>query len=151
MKLLGSIVLTVGLAAVAWAQEPVPKQPSTSAPQAGQPSTVESEVKARAGRDTRLQVFLNVRPDCTSGPLPTVRLVTPPANGTVTVRRGKLGATNIKQCLAMEVPALVAIYRSPADFEGSVTIVLEVRPFEGAPQLRRFTVNVSRADGGRSI
>ena len=51
----------------------------------------------------------------------------------------------------MEVPALVAIYRSPADFEGSVTIVLEVRPFEGAPQLRRFTVNVSRADGGRSI
>ena len=46
-----------------------------------------TRVKGTAGRDIRVLVLTNVRPDCTSGPLPTVRLVTPPANGKITVRR----------------------------------------------------------------
>lgn len=151
MKLLGSIILTVGLAAGAFAQEPAPEQLAPSA-RSGEPArVVEREVKARAGRDTRLLIFTNVRPDCTSGPLPTVRLLTAPANGAVTMKRGKLRATNVKQCLALEVPALAAIYRPAADFEGSDTIVLEVRPVEGTPQLRRFTISVTKAEPGRTI
>ena len=159
MKLLGSIVLLAGLATAALAQqtaqEPAPEQapekPSASAPQTGPIRTVERDVKALSGRDTRLLIFTNVKADCTSGPMPTIRLVTPPANGKVAVRRGKLKATNIRNCLAIEVPALAAIYRSAADFEGSDTIVLEVRPAEGAPQLRRFTISVTKGDPGRSI
>ena len=151
MKLLGSIVLAVGLATGALAQEPAPEQTPPPARQTDPARVVERAVKATAGRDTRLLIFTNVRPDCTSGPMPTIRLVTPPANGKVAVRRGKLKATNIRNCLAIEVPALAAIYRSAADFEGSDTIVLEVRPAEGAPQLRRFTISVTKGDPGRSI
>ena len=32
--------------------------------------------------------------DCTAGPLPAVRLVTPPTHGQVTVKQGQLRATN---------------------------------------------------------
>ena len=62
-----------------------------------------------------------------------------------------MNATNVRQCLALEVPALVAIYRSAPDFEGSDTVTVEIRPAEGAPQLRRFTISVTKADPGRSI
>ena len=148
MRRLASTALWLILACAASAQDATPEQ----TPQSGAGATVEREVKARSGRETRLAVFTNVKPDCTSGALPTVRLVTAPTNGTITVKRGKLRATNIKQCLALEVPALAAIYRAPPEFEGSDTIVIEVRPAEGngAPQLRRFTITVTNTDNGLS-
>jgi len=46
-----------------------------------QGSVVEREVKAAAGRDARVGVYTDIKPDCTSGPLPAIRLVTPPAHG----------------------------------------------------------------------
>ena len=73
---------------------------------------VTREVKATPGRDHRVGVFTDIQPDCTSGPLPAIRLAAPPAHGAVTVKRGMLKATNFKQCLATEVPAFVAFYRA---------------------------------------
>ena len=40
-----------------------------------------------------------------AGLLPVIRLVVPPAQGKITVKRGRLGATNLKQCLGAEHPA----------------------------------------------
>ena len=67
--------------------------------------TVERTAKGVSDKDIRVGVYINVQPDCSSGPLPTIRLTTPPANGKVTVKSGKIKATNYKQCLALEVPA----------------------------------------------
>ena len=151
MKLLGSIILlTLGLFTGAFAQESAQgSPPPVRVPD--QTPALEREIKGQAGRDIRILVLTNVKPDCTSGPLPTVRLVTPPNSGKIAVRRVKLNATNVRHCLALEVPALVALYRSAADFEGSDTVTVEIRPAEGAPQLRRITINVTKADPGRSI
>src|SRR5262245_10242234 len=88
--------------------------------------TSQKNARAQAGKDLRIGVYVNVRPDCTSGPLPAIRLVAPPANGTVTVRKGNVTATNYKQCLALQVPAFVAIYRSRGDFSGVDTLEIEV-------------------------
>jgi hypothetical protein len=96
-------------------------------------------------------VLTNVRPDCTSGPLPTVRLVTPPANGKITVRRVRLRATNVKQCLSLDVPALVGLYRSAADFEGSDTALVEIRTDGGSPQLWNLTIRVTKGEADRTI
>jgi hypothetical protein len=63
-----------------------------------QDDVVERQLKAAPGRDVRVGVFTAIRPDCTSGPLPAIRLATPPAHGSVNVKRGTLKATNIKQC-----------------------------------------------------
>src|SRR5262245_5262481 len=76
------------------------------------------------------------------GALPAVRLVTPPSHGKVIVKQGKLRATNVKNCLGMELPAFVAIYRSARDFIGQDRFTLEVIASNGKAQLQPVTVTV---------
>ena len=149
MKLLGLIVLlTFGLLGGVYAQELAQDSPQPRTPDQG---PLERQIKGSSGRDIRVLVLTNVRPDCTSGPLPTVRLVTPPSNGKITVRRIRLTGTNVRHCLALEVPALVAFYRSAPEFEGDDTLAVEIVPVEGARQLRRITITVTKADATRGI
>src|ERR1700733_2440152 len=115
-----------------------------------QDDVVERQLKAAPGRDVRAGVFTDIRPDCTSGPLPAIRLATPPAHGSVTVKRGTLKATNIKQCLATEAPALVAFYRAAQDFRGSDQFALEVTWPDGRKQIQRFRIDVG-SGGGEGI
>ena len=76
-----------------------------------QDDVIERQLKAAPGRDVRAGVFTDIHPDCTSGRCRR-SAATPPAHGSGTVKRGTLRATNIKQCLAIEVPAFVAFYRA---------------------------------------
>lgn len=116
--------------------------PALSQSQA-EPQTVERSAKARAGKAARIGVYLNVKPDCTSGPLPTIRLATAPANGTVVVRKANMSGTNYKKCLSLQVPALVAIYLSRANFSGVDILDLEVRYESGRVQIHRFKIEVA--------
>src|SRR5262245_55798059 len=77
--------------------------------------------------DIRVGVYINVRPDCTAGPLPSIQLTSPPENGKVTVKKATVTATNNKQCLAVGAPAFVAWYRSRPDFAGVDVLTLEVK------------------------
>ncbi len=65
--------------------------------------------------------------------------------------QGRLRATNLKQCLAAEVPAFIAIYRSRPDFAGSNELTLEVVSAGGKTQLQRIQVTVERASTGQSL
>jgi len=114
---------------------------------AGAQDVTERQVKAAPGRDNRVAVYTNILPDCTSGPLPAIRLVAPPAHGAVTVKRGTLKATNYKQCLATEVPVFVALYRPANGFSGSDEFELEVALAGGRKQRQHFRVNVSGNPG----
>lgn len=110
---------------------------------------VERQVNAPAGHDVRFGVYADIRPDCTSGPLPAIKLVAAPAHGNVIVKRGTLKATNLKQCLAAEVPVFVGFYHSAADFSGTDEFELEVTYPAGRKEIQHFRVNVS--DGGQHI
>jgi len=103
---------------------------------------VERSVKAAPNKDTRIGVYLNVQPDCTSGPLPTIRLAAPPASGKVVVKSAKVKATNYKACLALEVPGYVAFYKSPPDFLGDDVLTIEVKYPGGRTELQKITVKV---------
>jgi hypothetical protein len=106
---------------------------------------------AKSGKDLRIGVFANIRPDCTSGPLPTIRLVKSPENGKITVREARVNATNVKQCLSLTVPALVVLYRSPSDFQGSDSAALEIKSFEGKTLEQRYTIEVNKDTEERGI
>ena len=113
---------------------------------------VERAVKALPGHDVRVGIYTNIRPDCTSGPLPAIRLASAPAHGAVSVKRATLKATNLKQCLATEVPVFVALYRAPAAFNGADEFDLEVTFAGGRKQLQHFHVTVSSdPSGGQGI
>jgi hypothetical protein len=99
--------------------------------------------------DIRVGVYVNVRPDCTSGPLPSIQLTSPPENGKVTVKKAQVTATNYKQCLALEVPGFVAFYRSREDFAGVDVLTLEVKFPDGKTQVQRISVTVGSGSPGR--
>src|SRR5689334_372245 len=107
------------------------------------PKVVERTVKALPDRDTQIGVYLNVQPDCSSGPLPTIRLASPPSSGTVVVKSGKVKATNYKSCLALEVPAYVAFYKSRPAFLGNDVLTIEVKYAQGRTEIQKITVNVA--------
>ncbi len=140
-KLLVTAVLvgSFGWQAAAAQNQPVPET-----------QTVERTVKALPNKDTQIGLYINVRPDCSSGPLPTIRLATSPASGKVVVKPGKVKATNYKACLALEVPAYVAFYKSPPDFVGDDTLTIEVKYPGGRTELQKITVNVA-GPGGQKI
>jgi hypothetical protein len=115
------------------------------------PTTVERNAKGLTAKNIQVGLYINVRPDCSSGPLPTIRLVNPPANGTVTIRRGKVNATNYKRCLALEIPGLVAFYKSKTDFTGTDVTTIEVKYPQGRTEIQRITITVGAGTGGQKI
>ena len=84
----------------------------------------------------QIELYLNVKPDGTSDPLPTIRLSVAPTNGKVAVKRANVKATNYKKCLALEVPGFVAFYRSNAGYVGIDKLTLEVNSPTVAPKCR---------------
>jgi hypothetical protein len=112
---------------------------------------VDRTARGPADKDIRIGLYVNVQPDCTSGPLPTIRLSTPPAHGKVTVKSAKVKATNYKQCLALEVPGFVAFYRSAPGFSGSDVAVLEVKFPNGRTEVQKITVTVGSATPSQPI
>ncbi len=114
----------------------------------GSPRARPRAYRPRPDACRRVAVYTNIQPDCTSGPLPAIRLVAPPAHGTVSVKRGMLKATNFKQCLATEVPVFVAIYRPAEGFAGIDEFELEVGVAGGRKQRQHFGVTVAGSPGG---
>jgi hypothetical protein len=114
-------------------------------------TTVERSAKGPTSKSIQVGIYLNVQPDCTSGTLPAIRLVTPPANGTVSIKQGKVRATNYKQCLALEVPGFIAFYQSKPDFVGTDMVVIEVKYPQGRTELQRITINVGTGPDGQKI
>jgi hypothetical protein len=112
---------------------------------------VERTVKAAAGQNVRVGIYTSIRPDCTSGPLPAIRLARAPAHGVVSVKRAMLKATNVKQCLAIDVPAFVAFYRAAQDFSGGDEFELEVTFSGGNKELQNFHVSAAGPNGGQGI
>jgi hypothetical protein len=142
------------------AQSPTRSPPPSEAPAPSEPPaqnslpgpSVDRNVRAMPGSDVRVGIYTSIKQDCTSGPLPAIRLVTPPAHGTITVRRATLKATNFKQCLATDVPAFVAIYHALQDFNGTDEFEIEVNFSGGRKQTQHFHVSVSKTpNGGQGI
>ena len=117
-----------------------------------QTTSLDREVKATPGREVRVGIYTSMHADCTAGPLPAIRLSVAPEHGTVTVRHATLKATNVKQCLAAELPALVAFYRPKADSANDDRFELEVSFAAGRKQTQRFHISISNgANEGQRI
>jgi hypothetical protein len=124
---------------------------SCSAPVFAQVQTVSRTATGQPDTDIRVGVYFSVRPDCTPGPLPSIQLTSPPENGKIIVKQGKVTATNHKQCLGIEVPAFIAIYRSRPDFVGVDVLTLEVKFPGGKTEIQRISITVGSGSPGRGI
>jgi hypothetical protein len=122
-----------------------------SAQLAGAQALLERTVKAAPGQNVRVGIYTSIRLDCTSGPLPAIRLAHAPAHGVVSVKRAMLKATNVKQCLAIDVPAFVAFHRAAAGFSGADEFELEVTFSGGRKEIQKFRVSVAGGNAGQGI
>ena len=113
-----------------------------------QSQPIEHQAKGPADKDIQIGTYINVKPDCTSGTLPTIRLVGPHEHGKVSVKKVNVNATNYKQCLALEVPGYVAFYRSASGFAGTDVVTLEVKFPGGRTELQKITVTVEGSSLG---
>ncbi len=112
-----------------------------------QTTSLDREIKAAPGREVRVGIYTSMRPDCTAGPLPAIRLSVAPEHGAVSVRRAKLKATNLKQCLAAELPAFVAFHRPKVDSRTDDRFELEVSFASGRKQIQHFHVTIVTETG----
>jgi hypothetical protein len=69
----------------------------------------------RRPREVLVGIYTSMRADCAAGSLPAIRLSVA-RHRAVTVRRATPKATHVKQCLAAELPAFVALYWPKTDF-----------------------------------
>jgi len=112
-----------------------------------QTNSIARELKVASGREVRVGIYTSMRADCTAGPLPAIRLSVAPNHGTIAVRRATIKATNVKQCLAAELPAFVAFYRAKTDSSTEDRFELEVSFAADRKQIQRFHVIISIGAG----
>ncbi|MBO1909081.1 4-aminobutyrate aminotransferase [Microvirga sp. 3-52] len=94
-----------------------------------------------AGKSHRLGVYGNVQKDCTSGPLPTVRVVTPPKHGELNVRSGTLKAGRIARCPKLAPKAQGVFYKASQTFKGTDEVSYEIKSASG--KLENHTVRIT--------
>jgi hypothetical protein len=94
------------------------------------------------GKQHRLGVYGNVQKDCTSGPLPTVRVVTPPKHGELNVRSGKLKVGRISRCPKLEATAQGVFYKPNSTYKGTDEVSYEVKSASGKVENHTVKINV---------
>jgi hypothetical protein len=97
---------------------------------------------AVAGKPQRLGVYGNVQKDCTSGPLPTVRVLTPPKHGELNVRSGTLKAGRITRCPSLEAKAQGVFYRANPKYSGTDEVSYEVKSASGKVETHTIKITV---------
>jgi hypothetical protein len=89
------------------------------------------EKQAFSGNESRIAAMNVVKADCSPGPLPEVRVVTPPSSGDVRLEPIKHAVNRDKsnkrsRCNGKTVDAVAVFYKSKSDFTGADKLVLDV-------------------------
>jgi hypothetical protein len=109
----------------------------------GQGRTIERNFIGNSADAINVGIFTSMRDNCTPAPLPAIRLIVAPLHGQIVVRRTRLLATNIRECLASELPAFVAYYSSATDYVGEDAFTLEIIGGKEQQHLEHITVTVT--------
>jgi hypothetical protein len=110
-----------------------------------QTNSAHRSAEAVTGKSHRLGVYGNVQKDCTSGPLPTVQVLTPPKHGELNVRSGKLKAGRISRCPKLEATAQGIFYKANPTYKGADEVSYEVRSASGKVESHTVRITVKDA------
>jgi hypothetical protein len=110
-----------------------------------QTNSAHRSAEAVAGKSLRLGTYGNVQKDCTSGPLPTVRVLTPPKHGELNVRSGNLKAGRITRCPNLRATAQGVFYQASPKYSGTDEVSFEVKSASGKVETHTVRITVKDA------
>lgn len=110
-----------------------------------QTNSAHRSADAVAGKPHRIGAYGNVQKDCTSGPLPTIRVLTPPKHGELNIRSGKLKAGRISRCPKLEATAQGIFYKASSTYKGADEVSYEVRSASGKVETHTVRITVKDA------
>src|ERR1700689_853582 len=106
-------------------------------------------VEAISGKPVQLTYHADAhKSTCTPAPLPTLRVIEPPKNGVLTVRKAVLSTDKIPGCPGLKTPALVVFYQAKEGYSGSDHVSYAVTNPEGQTQGYDVTIAVKPAPAG---
>ncbi|WP_342151551.1 4-aminobutyrate aminotransferase [Methylorubrum sp. SB2] len=111
-------------------------------------TTVTRSETVPAGKSARLVIVPNLKKDCSTGPMPEIRVVTPPKFGSLITKSGKLKTPAKYRCPNKDTEAQAIFYQGNAGYTGNDTVVVEIKDSDGQIEKRdiRITVEAGKPD-----
>jgi hypothetical protein len=101
-------------------------------------------VKAISGQRVQLSVHFTLKRDCSASPPPELRVVTPPSNGTLSIRSGTVRAPQAGNCRNVEAQGRVVFYQSNMGYTGPDQVTVEVKKAEGPTESQSVLITVEK-------
>jgi hypothetical protein len=98
-----------------------------------------------AGVASQLDYFATAKKDCSPTPPPSIKVITPPKHGLLTIRRGTVTTNKIPNCPNLQTPVNVIFYTGNAGYAGADEIVYEVTDAKG--EIAIYNINVKVNEG----
>ena len=106
--------------------------------------TTHRSIKAVSGQRVQLSVHFTLKRDCSAAPPPELRVITPPANGTLSIRGGKVRTAQAGNCRDFEAPGRVVFYQSNAGYIGPDQVTVEVKKADGSTESQSVAITVEK-------
>ncbi|KMO28449.1 4-aminobutyrate aminotransferase [Methylobacterium variabile] len=103
------------------------------------------EVAVASGKQIRLIAVPNLKKDCSLGPQPEVKVTTPPKNGALVQRAGKVKTPATYRCPNVEANVQAVFYESKAGFTGADEVTVEIKGTDGNVVTQTIKVTVGGA------
>ena len=95
-----------------------------------------------AGAQTQLDYFATGKKDCSAAPPPSIRVISPPKHGLLTIRRGTMTTNKIPNCPSLQTPANVVFYTGNAGYKGPDAVIYEITDAKGEVAVYNITLTV---------
>jgi len=118
--------------------------PMLAGPALAQTTVTRSET-APSGKSVRLVIAPNLKKDCSSGPLPEIKVVTAPKNGSLITKAGKIKTPAKYRCPGKEAAVQAIFYQSNAGYTGEDAVGVEIKNADGEVEKRDIRITVEAA------
>ena len=111
-------------------------------------SVTQRSTSIEKGKPLRIAVITALKKDCSSGDVGTIRVITPPKNGQLAIRSGKVKTPASFRCPNVETPSQQLFYQSRANFSGADEVSYETRTSDGLSETFTVKINVTDKPAG---
>lgn len=114
------------------------------------PALAQTAAKVRehsvaSGKQVRLVMVPNLKKDCSLGPQPELKVTSPPKNGALIQRAGKVKTPATYRCPNAEANVQALFYESKAGFTGSDEVTVEIKGTDGNVSTQTIKLTVGAA------